>query len=819
MPELDSLRYLVSTPFFCGRVYLLCHSQVFGFIFRVFVGQRENVIQISMKPIAETLPPVCDPITPSSPTISNAQGPNGTTAQVRKQFCVVKKNAIQLSSLPQTNFMRPRSNSDDGKSSRSVQESRRSKTVGQRAADRKAHSRSRSLEPRRSRERVRDEERTKRREDDCDDEEDPVVELSVNNAVLKSPPRSPRLNKMKEEVGRGGETIEKRGKSGTPQRSPRLRNKALRGRGGEGHISDTSLDHDSRKTSSEEVDQSDDSFSFKDELMKRIGADDSTEYDSSVSEERRVSTTRSRSSSFAKSGVLISEAPKHDSVKKLRQKFLKIDDMLEEKHKHHYQRKQQDLKRELRSVAAWKQLSEDVQVNSPTKKGRFKVSELRKTRGSNVQRLKNKYLNEVAGTPHRASSTSSDSKEDVNGLRSSSGTASQIDRSSTSTCSDPCDSTSSIGQAQESASSAADDASERDSVVSVSDTLENACQELRDMKQPAGEHDSAPGAAKSSRPSPKRPRKNICHDDRERQENCTDDKGTVTVSNAVENKCEAPNSPPACEDDLGSRSRPLTSPMQTGKNVFETEQREQQSRDIKQVSISFVAPGPNERRPSVSTIKFQDKSSPGLPRSPSCSPSSSPKDSPKLPRRSEPLAFQESGSGDQKDSSESQLPDVQLSHSPSVISLGSQGTGSSCSTPRMSIIIAQEPSSTKINSRYFTVETCGPEGPGEEDAIVEENRIGMDVEGEFRFDSENSRQRKAERRAFRSLQKGVKVCSEKSSLVKDEEIRLSHTQIEAELQALEMMHNELETRGVAMEKILRGSVDCKYLACGTFDVF
>ena len=98
----------------------------------------------------------------------------------------------------------------------------------------------------------------------------------------------------------------------------------------------------------------------------------------------------------------------------------------------------------------------------------------------------------------------------------------------------------------------------------------------------------------------------------------------------------------------------------------------------------------------------------------------------------------------------------------------------------------------------------------EEQEFFEENDMGMDVEGEFRFDSENSRQRKAERRAFRSLQKGVKVCSEKSSLVKDEEIKLSQSQIEAELQALEMMHNELEERGVTMEKILRSSIDCKY---------
>lgn len=765
------------------------------------VGQRENIIRISMKPIAETIPPIIDSNAPSSPTSPGAHGLDGTTSLVPKQFNVVKKNAIQLSSLPQTNLTRPRSNSDDLKLTRSSQESRRSNRVGQRSGERKTHSRSKSLEPKRNRERVRSEPRTKQSEKEEERGEEPVVELSVNGTVLNSQSQSTRFEQTKEELDRKNEES---CKNEPIPRSPRSKTKSVRGKvmEGTGQTSDTSLDQDSRKTSSEEVDQSDDSFSFKDELMKRVGADDSTEDDSSVSEERRKVSIRSRSNSQSRNGRLLSDVPKQDSVKKLREKFLKIDDMLEEKHRHKYQKKQQDLKRELRSVAAWKQLSEDVQGKSANKKGRFRVADLERTRGSNVQRLKNKFLNEVENTasPTRKSIKPS---EDCNGLQSSN-TTSQGDNLSNSALSDSRDSTSSMSAAQESVSSITDDNSEQDSMASVSETLENACQELKAMKQPLGKHDDASIPATSPQPSPKRPRKH-----EELKEEKIDNTNEATAPDKIKIKFQESPSTDPLDDDLGQRLSPQASPKRPRKNIDcedkEVNQNTNPAKVIKQIEINFIGPGSKERRPSFSSIKCQDKSLPSFPNSPDCSPSSSPKGSPNLSRKTETFTFQETDNINQKDNSEILPP-----QSPSVVSLGS-GSSSSCSTPRMSIIIAQEPSSTKINSRYFTIETCAPEGYGKDEyAIMEENDMGMDVEGEFRFDSENNRQRKAERRAFRSLQKGVKVCSEKSALVKDEEIRLSQSQIEAELQALEMMHNELEERGIAMEKILRGSADCKY---------
>ena len=760
------------------------------------LGQRENIIKISMKPIAETIPPINDPNMSFSPLMPGVQVPDETSSMVpAKQFNVVKKNAIQLSSLPRTDFARPRSNSDELKSSRSHQDSRRVNLV-QRSRDRKTHSRSKSLEPRQSIERDLSEQKAKYLERDGGMEEDPVVELSVNGTVLKSPSRSSsEVEKIKKEFDNCNEESNRnKPTSRFPQKTK------LRGREETEHVSNLSLDHDYQKTSSEDVDQSDDSFSFKDELMKRLGTEDSTEYDSSVSEERRNVSSRSPSERQSKNCVLQSEAPKNDSVKKLREKFLKIDDMLEEKHRYNYKKKQQDLKRELRSVAAWKQLSEDVQGNSRNKKGRFRVSDLERTRGSNVQKLKNKYLNEVAKA---ASSTkkSSVSSDIVNDLPSSSSTASQID-----CLSDQRDSTSSINAAVESVSSITDDGSEKNSVGSNSDILDHTCQEIKVMKQPSSKHDDSSKQSFSHQPSPKRPRKFVPCEKDNLIINCNDN--TVAPAGEYLTEDNFQESPPECPDQtLG----PQASPKWRRKDMVcennNANQNEKSSKAIKQIEINFISPSSKERRPSFSSIKYQDKSY--FSNSPSCSPSSSPKGSPNFSRRVDFVSYQETCNDIRNESSEFHSSDVHIPQSPSNISLGS-GTSSSCSSPRMSIIIAQEPSSTKINSRYFTVETCAPEECREEQEFFEENDMGMDVEGEFRFDSENSRQRKAERRAFRSLQKGVKVCSEKSSLVKDEEIKLSQSQIEAELQALEMMHNELEERGVTMEKILRSSIDCKY---------
>jgi len=137
-------------------------------------------------------------------------------------------------------------------------------------------------------------------------------------------------------------------------------------------------------------------------------------------------------------------------------------------------------------------------------------------------------------------------------------------------------------------------------------------------------------------------------------------------------------------------------------------------------------------------------------------------------------------------------------------------TSSSCSSPRMSVIIAQESSMTKINSRFFTVETMEP-WDFEDHRIAEEHQCVMEVEGEFCFGREKSRTSRAEREAIFSLRGDSKTGSFNSAdLIKEEEITLSPSEIDSELQSLETLHRDLERRGVEIEHSLRESMDCKY---------
>ena len=137
-------------------------------------------------------------------------------------------------------------------------------------------------------------------------------------------------------------------------------------------------------------------------------------------------------------------------------------------------------------------------------------------------------------------------------------------------------------------------------------------------------------------------------------------------------------------------------------------------------------------------------------------------------------------------------------------------TSSSCSSPRISVIIAQEASTTKINSRFFTVETMEP-WDFEEYRIAEEHQCVMEVEGEFCFGREKSKTSRAEREAIFSLHRDAKSRSCNSNdLIKEEEITLSPSEIDLELQTLEALHRNLERRGVEIEHSLRESMDCKY---------
>lgn len=137
-------------------------------------------------------------------------------------------------------------------------------------------------------------------------------------------------------------------------------------------------------------------------------------------------------------------------------------------------------------------------------------------------------------------------------------------------------------------------------------------------------------------------------------------------------------------------------------------------------------------------------------------------------------------------------------------------TSSSCSSPRMSVIIAQEASTTKINSRYFTVETMEP-WDFEDYRIAEEHQCVMEVEGEFSFGREKSKTSRAEREAIFSLHRDAKNDGfNGTGLLKEEEITLSPAEIDAELQTLEGKNSFLERRGVEIEHHLREGMDCKY---------
>ena len=136
-------------------------------------------------------------------------------------------------------------------------------------------------------------------------------------------------------------------------------------------------------------------------------------------------------------------------------------------------------------------------------------------------------------------------------------------------------------------------------------------------------------------------------------------------------------------------------------------------------------------------------------------------------------------------------------------------TSSSCSSPRMSVIIAQEASSTKINSRFFTVETMEP-WDFEEYRIAEEHQCVMEVEGEFSFGKEKSKTSKAEREAITSLHRDAKISGyNETDLIKEDEVTLSPGEIDLELQALETQHGILERRGVDIEHSLRETMGRK----------
>ena len=160
------------------------------------------------------------------------------------------------------------------------------------------------------------------------------------------------------------------------------------------------------------------------------------------------------------------------------------------------------------------------------------------------------------------------------------------------------------------------------------------------------------------------------------------------------------------------------------------------------------------------------------------------------------------------------LSDADVSKYPSYSHTGRPDSlaedSSSSSTPRMSIIIAQERASTKINSRYFSLETSDPK-------LVSEYRITeercpdevMDVEGEFRFGQERIQVTRAGKGALVSIYKNTSQNGGRN-YVKEDEISLDAGKIADEIQALGMERSDLEAKGVEIEKALRESIESKY---------
>lgn len=593
----------------------------------------------------------------------------------------------------------------------------------------------------------------------------------------------------------------------------------------------TKLDNDGR----EKCDYSENDLSSCSDLKEENTAKDGERKCSEDSSSINSDSTRSVGSHKTSVSDEIEPPVIPKSVQKLRQKFLNISDMIEEKHKNNLAKKSHEIQRELRCVSAWKQQTEShvassrkLSINSAGKSAELKKPNIGASRRS-VKELRKMYMagggsegKGVKGKSNVARSKSLQSSASME--RKSSGP--ETTNISSDNAEEKCDS---IEPETEDSSALQKD------VDNLSPTMD-----VDNSRQPNHADNSSQSEDVGNNSFQSRDVDSVVgleeHVPNDRNEPCDATEHTVVINiDYLEGKIEGynvatNNQSPLSLGNIGSMSHET--------RTCTIIKSEDVSNEVPSLHIEPASPEPSNG----------EQRSPGLKRHAASHDSgidmpsymhnnllgSSPDD--KIPAGNLKVAaeFSFSGTGasvltpSEQVSNETggdlQASDCPLSpgsdYSPEVLwslplsadkRASLTDTSSSCSSPRMSVIIAQEASTTKINSRFFTVETMEP-WDFEDHRIAEEHQCVMEVEGEFSFGREKSKTSRAERDAIFSLRGDAKSAGSFNStdLIKEEEITLSPSEIDSELQSLEALHRELERRGVEIEHSLRESMDCKY---------
>lgn len=489
------------------------------------------------------------------------------------------------------------------------------------------------------------------------------------------------------------------------------------------------------------------------------------------------------------------------SVRKLRERFLNIDDMIEEKNKTDLAKKSQEIQRELRCVSAWKQQTgshgEAVRKLSmgkmAAKTADLRMSSVGMSRRS-VKELRKMYMGS-------GNDDSSGSKQKLHFVRSKSMKAAvNMERNSSAARKEEIPSETSHGKSEKNTDSTV---LEGTKVILVQN--KSNCDEAEEC---SGQSEKSVTDAKSTTNAcvggVLQYSENQVYGCYKQNSNLTDQIGSLieekcTTSEDVQSKVPSLQIRPASPESVNGQQnfsglkRIAAShdsgidepPMFVQSNSLNSETDKKISAESLKIAaeFSFSGSGTNELSLNLQPSKSEPVTS--------------------LPSPDIPLSL----------SSGSDISAVEVFWS-LPLSAGRRtsltDTSSSCSSPRMSVVIAQEAATTKINSRYFTVESTEP-WDFEDYRIAEEHQCVMEVEGEFSFGREKRRTSRAERQAIYSLHRDAKnLCLNETGLIKEDEVTLSPMEIDAELQILEVKHGLLERRGVEIEHQLRESMDCKY---------
>ena len=490
------------------------------------------------------------------------------------------------------------------------------------------------------------------------------------------------------------------------------------------------------------------------------------------------------------------------SVQKLREKFLNISDVIDEKHKTNIVKKSQEIQRELRCVSAWKQQTESHVATSRKLSSSMagKSAELRKpnvgTNRRSVKELRKMYMG-------NGNSENKGSKEKLNMVRSRSMKAAVSTEQETSASeTKEIPSQSSQGELEERTDSKELDVKEDSSALLgyVVNGAEKGPSKTCESQADSGvvvivqidnrlekmESSVADGKELSTSLMSSNQIGNMSHDTRSytiiKSEDVSKDVPSLQIQPASSEPANGERRSPGLKRHAASHDSGIDEPPYGQNNLLSSVPDSKILAESLKVAAEFSFPGsggsvlPSSAQPSNEPVSDLQPSE--IPLSPG-----------------------------------SDFSPIEVSWS-LPLSVGRRAsltdTSSSCSSPRMSVIIAQEASTTKINSRYFTVESMEP-WDFEDYRIAEEHQCVMEVEGEFSFGREKSKTSRAEREAIFSLHRDAKNTGfDGTGLIKEDEITLSPAEIDAELQTLEEKNSFLERRGVEIEHHLRESMDCKY---------